>query len=64
MSRFIDYARKKGARRVSVYTTDPGSDWGFYESYGFRKHSSFRDGFMSFARKEEVKAKIYILDIQ
>lgn len=64
MSRFIDYAKKKGARRVSVYTTDPGSDWGFYERYGFRKHSSFRDGFMSFSRKEEVRAMIYVLDIE
>lgn len=64
MSRFIDHAKKKGARRVSVYTTDPGSDWGFYERYGFRKHSSFRDGFMSFARNEDVTALIFVLDVE
>ena len=64
MGRFIDHAKRKGARRIFVYTTDPGSDWAFYERYGFRKHSSFRDSFMSFAWKEEVAAIIYILDIE
>ena len=64
MGRFIDHARKKGARRVSVYTTEPGSDWMFYESYGFRKHSSFHDSFMTLVRNEEVKAMIYVLDIE
>ena len=63
MDRFIDHAKKRGARRISVYTTDPGSDWPFYERYGFRKLSSFRDSFMSFAWEEEVKAMIYILDL-
>ena len=63
MSRFIDHVKKKGAKRVSVYTIDPGSDLGFYENYGFRIHGSFRDGFMSFARKEEVMGSIYVLDI-
>jgi len=64
VGRFIDHAKKKGARRIFVYTTDPGSDWAFYERYGFRKYSSFRDSFMSFAWKEEVTAIIYILDIE
>jgi len=64
MSRFIDHAKKRGARRVFVYTTDPGSDWTFYETYGFRKDSSFRDGFMSFALKEEVAAIIYAFEIE
>jgi len=64
MGRFIDHAKKKGARRIFVYTTDPGSDWAFYERYGFRKHNSFQDSFMSFAWKEEVTAIIYILDVE
>ncbi len=64
MSRFIDHAKKKGARRVSVYTTNPGCDFEFYERYGFRKHSSFRDGFMSFARNEDVTALIFVLDLE
>ena len=64
MDRFINHAKMKGARRISVYTTDPGSDWGFYEKYGFKKHGSFRDHFMSFARKEEVMAIIYVLDLK
>jgi len=63
MGRFIDDAKKKGAKRISVFTTDPGSSWGFYEKYGFRKYSSFRESFLSFARKEEVTAIIYVLDV-
>ncbi|MEM2839192.1 MAG: GNAT family N-acetyltransferase [Thermoplasmata archaeon] len=64
MSRFIDYAKRRGAKRISVYTTEPGSDWGFYESYGFRKYSSFHDSFMTLLRNEEVKGMIYVFDIQ
>jgi len=64
MGRFIEHARSKGARRISVYTTEPGSNWGFYESCGFRKHSSFHDSFMTLVRNEEVKAMIYVLDIE
>ncbi len=63
MDRFIDQAKSSGARRVSVYTTDPGSDWGFYERYGFKKQAAFRDNLLSFCRKEEVKALIYVLDL-
>ena len=63
MDRFVHRARKAGARKISVCTSDPGSDWGFYERYGFTKHSSFKDNLMSRARKEEVKALIYLLDI-
>jgi len=64
MGRFIDHAKNKGAKKIFVYTTAPGSDWTFYERYGFRKHSSFRDDYMSFARKEEVAAIFYVLDIE
>jgi GNAT superfamily N-acetyltransferase len=63
MGRFIEHARGKGAKRICVYTTDPGSDWRFYEHYGFARHSLFHDGFMSAIRKEEVKAMFYVLDI-
>lgn len=63
MSRFINYAKKKNARKVFVHTTDPGSNWMFYEEYGFKKYSSFRDDFMSFALREEVTALIFDFDI-
>ncbi|MDH4123484.1 MAG: GNAT family N-acetyltransferase, partial [Thermoplasmata archaeon] len=60
---FLGHAKKKGARKISVYTIDPGSDWRFYEHYGFRKYSSFRDNFMSLVQNEEVKGIIYVFDI-
>lgn len=64
MDRFIEQAKKKDVGHISVYTTNPGSDWTFYERYGFRKHGSIRDDFMSFAWKEDVAAMIYVLDIE
>lgn len=63
MDRFVDYAKNKGVKRLAVYTTDPGSDWPFYERYGFRRCGSFKDDFMSFACGEDVSALIYVLDI-
>jgi len=63
IGRFIEHAKRKGARRISVYTTEPGSDWGFYENYGFKRYSLFRDSFMTVIRNEEVKAMIYVLDV-
>ena len=64
MGRFIEHARRGGASRICVYTTEPGSDWRFYENYGFTRYSLFRDGFMSAVRKEEVKAMFYVLDLE
>jgi len=63
VDRFSEHAKGKGAKRIAVYTTEPGSDWGFYERYGFTRYSTFRDGFMSVIRDEEVKAMFYVLDI-
>ena len=63
MDRFLQHAKIEGARRMTVYTTDPGCNWGFYERYGFKLHASFHDNFTSFARKEEVKALIFAVDL-
>jgi len=62
--RFANHARSKGAKSIAVYTTDPGGDWRFYERYGFTRFSTFRDGFLSVIRNEEVKAMFYVLDIR
>lgn len=61
---FIEHARMKGAKRISVYTTEPGSDWRFYEKHGFQKYSSFNDSFMTLLRNEEVRGIVYVPDIQ
>lgn len=62
--RFAEHAKEEGAKDISVYTTVPGSDLRFYEGYGFTRHgNSFRDGFMSVIRNEDVKAMFYVLDI-
>jgi len=63
LRRFVEHARERGGRSICVYTTDPGSDWRFYGTQGFKLYSEFRDGFMSVIRNEEVKAMFYVLDI-
>ena len=63
MDRFVRHARERGAGRIIVYTNDPGCSWGFYDRYGFRLRSTFRDNFTSYVRKEEVKAFIFSIDI-
>ena len=63
MDRFVEHAKSRGAKRISVYTVDPGSDLGFYERYGFKRYSSFRDRFMSAIGNREVKGIIYVLDL-
>jgi len=63
MGRFMRHARGRGARRVIVYTNDPGCNWGFYDKYGFKLRSTFRDNFTSYVRNEEVKALIFSIDI-
>lgn len=64
LRRFLEHAKERSARRISVYTTDPGSDWQFYGTQGFKLYSEFRDGFMSVIRNEDVKAMFYILEIK
>jgi ribosomal protein S18 acetylase RimI-like enzyme len=63
LNRFVAHAKEKGARNIAVYTNEPGSDLAFYERRGFTKYSTFRDGFMSVVRNEDVKAMFYVLKI-
>jgi ribosomal protein S18 acetylase RimI-like enzyme len=63
MDRFIRYAKGRGAERITVYTNDPGCNWGFYEKYGFSHYSTFPDSFTSFTAKREVKALIFSIDL-
>jgi len=48
VDRFVNAARKAGAKKVSVYTDDQASNWRFYERYGFRKGRVFHDNWSSF----------------
>jgi len=63
MGRFMRHARGRGARRIIVYTNDPGCNWSFYDKYGFKLRSTFRDNFTSYVRNEEVKALIFSIDL-
>ncbi len=63
LSRFVEHARSRGAGKIAVYTSEPGSDLRFYERNGFTRYSTFRDAFMSVIRNEEVKAMFYVLEV-
>lgn len=63
MDRFIDTVKSKNARVITVYT-EQGSNWKFYEIYGFRKYSTFYDDLTSYVRNEDVKGFIYAIDLQ
>jgi GNAT superfamily N-acetyltransferase len=61
MDRFVGGAQRKKAKVIKVYT-DPLSNWGFYESYGFTRWSTFDDDLNSFLKSEEVEGFIYAMD--
>ncbi|HUV60755.1 MAG TPA: GNAT family N-acetyltransferase [Thermoplasmata archaeon] len=63
LERHLEHARKKGARVISVYTTDPGCNWGFYEAYGFKKAVEFEDDIGSYLEGSRSKGMIFTLDL-
>lgn len=63
MDRFLQQARKTDSKRITVSTNDIGCNWGFYDKYGFKLQSSFRDSFTSFVRKQEIKNLIFSIDL-
>lgn len=63
VDRFVDAARKAGAKSVSLYTEDQTSNWRFYEAYGFRRVAEFRDTGTSHYVGKDAKAIIYMLDL-
>jgi len=64
MSRFLREARSKSARTATVYTTDPGCNWRFYEICGFRKVGGFDDNLVSFVQGVDTKGLVFAIDLQ
>jgi ribosomal protein S18 acetylase RimI-like enzyme len=63
LQRHIEHAKRKGARILSVYTTDPGCNWGFYEAYGFKRAIEFEDDIGSYLEGSRSKGLIFTLDL-
>jgi hypothetical protein len=63
LERHIDHAKRKGAHILSVYTTDPGCNWGFYEAYGFKRAVEFEDDIGSYLEGSRSKGLIFTLDL-
>ena len=64
LSEFISHARSKGVKSVSVYTTDPGCNWGFYEALGFEKAVEFDDDVGTYLEGTTSKGMIFTLDLR
>jgi GNAT superfamily N-acetyltransferase len=64
MRRFLEEARAKNARIVTVYTTDPGCNWQFYEICGFKMVGSFDDSLVSHLQGVDTKALVFAIDLQ
>ena len=63
VDRFIEGARKQGARSVSLYTDDQTSNWKFYEILGFKQVAKFYDNGSSRYAGKHANALIYKLEI-
>ncbi len=64
IDRFLQEARSKSARTATVYTTDPGCNWHFYELCGFRKVGGFDDDLVSFVQGVDTKGLVFAIDLQ
>jgi len=59
VDRFIEEAVRRNSKAISVFTTDPGCDWRFYEARGFERVASFDDDVGS--RYSGAKTKGFIM---
>lgn len=63
VDRFARAAKESGAKRMSVYTDDQASNWGFYERYGFKRASVFYDNWSSYFEGHASKGIRFEMDI-
>jgi len=64
MDRFLQEARAKHAEVATVYTTDPGCNWQFYETCGFELVGSFDDTLVSHLQGVDTKALVFAIDLR
>ena len=64
MGRFLQEARSKSARTATVYTTDPGCNWRFYERCGFKEVGGFDDDLVSFVQGVDTRGLVFAMDLQ
>ncbi|UCE91881.1 MAG: GNAT family N-acetyltransferase [Methanobacteriota archaeon] len=63
LDNFITQARSSDVHMISVYTTDPGCNWRFYEKRGFRRVAQFEDDFGTRFEGERSSGLMYALDL-
>ena len=61
VDRFIEEGVRRDSRAISVFTTDPGCDWRFYEARGFERVASFDDDVGSCYSGVKTKGLIMML---
>ena len=60
---YLSQAKAVDVRTVSLYTTDPGCNWSFYERHGFRRVAQFGDDFGTRVEGEPSRGLMYLLDM-
>ena len=63
LNRFIEHAFDAGVNTMSVYTTDPGCNWRFYQAQGFEKAVEFDDDVGAYLEGSSSKGLILTLDL-
>ena len=63
LNRFIGHALDAGVNTMSVYTTDPGCNWQFYQAQGFEKAVEFDDDVGAYLEGSPSKGLILTLDL-
>lgn len=64
LKRFVEFAREKDVKAISVYTTDPGCNWRFYETQGFKKVVEFDDDIGTYLEGSPSRGLILSLDLR
>ncbi len=63
MDKFVEAARRRGAKRMSVYADDHASNWAFYERYGFTRTGKFYDNWSSYYNRHDSYGIRFSLDL-
>jgi len=64
LDRFLKASRDAGASLVTLYTDDRMSNWGFYESHGFKRVGTFHDNVTTHYSGTKAQGIIFAMDLE
>lgn len=63
MDRFLDVAKRKNAKIITLCTEQKTCNWKFYEIYGFKRYRTFYDDLIAYVINEDTNSFIYVIDL-